>query len=274
MRPDDNVLGIFKNYYERSSDAGGPLHRDLEKWFDLLSTRLRLELRLRWLRAIPAKVDPAELVKELEAVLSNFTQAGQFTSLEDARPPTSEALGDDLKRLTHEIQVAEADLPSSSDAPYTSQQAALLHLALLHEPIRYNQPTLPLPAFAPLSGMGGLSAVLFLPTDQGNGLVVAAKFDAPERSTKEWEQVNQLRDLDLPDEFVLPLRCSQRGDGVILSQAALNTDSLCTPLGGYLADCLPRAVEACFFVVAFVESSGGYTLSTSSRVSPMTNPER
>lgn len=262
MTPDPNLRRHFKTSYVKAVDAAQIL-RDLSKdWLDRLQLRVRLQLRLEWLRAMGGeRVEPSTL----DSLIAQFRQAW-LESGEGSLLSTIEALRVECLNLEAAIEAATERLPDfapadpQSGATYSKEQHALLHLALIHEPIRYDAANLPNLPFASGTGIARKSDILYLAVSTGAGPAhVAAKFDDPVRSESEWKQIDRLRQLDLPPAFILPLPSSQRGDGVILSLTATNEGSSrpCATFLEYLTRCLPHNPVVCgdFLALALHELS-------------------
>jgi hypothetical protein len=215
MRPDANTRVAFKDSYQLAAIRADELSRALEKWQALLRTRLRLQMRLAWLQAVAGETSAVEAELTLQRHLAAFGEARRAVEAplpSGVRFPTEGDLRNDVDQLLEEINNAATRLPElverqgPNEPVYSDQQAALIHLGLLHEPIRYNGDRLPNMVYATDSGVGEKSSVLFFSAATQEPMVVAAKFDDYHRSEREWEQIEQLRKLDLPPRLTHTLR--------------------------------------------------------------------
>ena len=72
------------------------------------------------------------------------------------------------------------------------------------------------------TGVDGLSNLLFfmIPIKQGGHFNIVAKFDLPERYSKEWEAINELTRINCPVRAIMPLNGNKESHGVVLYQHA------------------------------------------------------
>lgn len=120
------------------------------------------------------------------------------------------------------------------DFNYASGHEPLLRRALVRLGI-WKDRNRPLPNPENVAhGVAGRSCVyfLFIPSREGTGRYLVAKFDEDSRSSREWSAVQDLRQLDNPPEVVLPLMGNEPDDRVIIFPAVegMSGHIKCLPL--------------------------------------------